>query len=148
MCVIVLYCCHGDRNIECVDMMISEGCQISARDKLGRTPLHYATATAQYQCVLSLVANGASLTVTDNFKRTPLHYAATADGDAKLVDMRWAWFWVGVVLGILSVYTSSLVQAIFRNRTLSNDTFVYLTTSEMRTPHYPGHFNLTQWCLD
>ena len=66
-------------------MMISEGCQISARDKLGRTPLHYATATAQYQCVLSLVANGASLTVTDNFKRTPLHYAATSDGDAKLV---------------------------------------------------------------
>ena len=66
-------------------MMISEGCQISARDKLGRTPLHYATATAQYQCVLSLVANGASLTVTDNFKRTPLHYAATSDGDAKSV---------------------------------------------------------------
>ena len=66
-------------------MMISEGCQISARDKLGRTPLHYAAATAQYQCVLSLVANGASLTVTDNFKRTPLHYAATSDGDAKSV---------------------------------------------------------------
>ena len=33
------------------------------------------------------------------------------------------------------------------NRTLSsisNVTFVYLTTSEMRTPHYSGHFNLTQ----
>ena len=68
-------------------MMISEGCQISARDKLGRTPLHYATATAQYQCVLSLVANGASLTVTDNFNRTPLHYAATSDGDAKSVRL-------------------------------------------------------------
>ena len=66
-------------------MMIGEGCQISARDKQGRTPLHYATATAQYQCVLSLVANGASLTVTDNFKRTPLHYAANADSDAKSV---------------------------------------------------------------
>ena len=33
------------------------------------------------------------------------------------------------------------------NRTLSsvsNDTFVYLTTSEMRTPHYSGHFHLSQ----
>ena len=29
---------------------------------------------------------------------------------------------------------------------LSNDTFVYLTTSEMRTPHYSGHFNLTRQC--
>ena len=26
----------------------------------------------------------------------------------------------------------------------NNDTFVYLTTSEMRTPHYSGHLNLTQ----
>lgn len=71
------------RNIECVDMMIGEGCQINARDKLGRTPLHYAAATAQYQCVLSLVANGAVLTVLDKFIRTPLHYAAAADNDAK-----------------------------------------------------------------
>ena len=37
------------------------------------------------------------------------------------------------------------------NGTLSNvsiATFVYLTTSEMRTPHYSGHFNLIQWCPD
>lgn len=64
-------------------MMIGEGCQINTRDKLGRTPLHYAAATAQYQCVLSLVANGAMLTVLDKFNRTPLHYAAAADNDAK-----------------------------------------------------------------
>ncbi len=59
------------------------GCSVSAMDKLGRTPLHYAAATAQYQCVLSLVASGASLIVADKMNRTPLHYAATADGDAK-----------------------------------------------------------------
>jgi len=66
-------------------MMIGEGCQINARDKLGRTPLHYAAATAQYQCVLSLVANGAVLTVVDKYNRTPLHYAAAADNDANCV---------------------------------------------------------------
>ena len=41
----------------------------------------------------------------------------------------------------------SLYQDNSINRTLSsvlNVTFVYLTTSEMRTPHYSGHFNLTQ----
>ena len=65
--------------------MIQEGCQVNARDKQGRTPLHYAAATAQYQSVVSLVANGASLTVTDSLNRTPLHYAAAADSDAKLV---------------------------------------------------------------
>ena len=63
------------------------GCAIGAKDKLGRTPLHYAAATAQYQCVLSLVANGASLTISDKLNRTPLHYAAAADGDAKLVGL-------------------------------------------------------------
>ena len=25
---------------------------------------------------------------------------------------------------------------------------LYQDTSEMRTPHYPGHFNLPQWCPD
>lgn len=65
--------------------MIGMGCDINSRDKLGRTPLHFAAATAQYQCVLSLVANGASLTCTDKLSRTPLHYAAASDSDAKLV---------------------------------------------------------------
>ena len=63
--------------------MVSLRCDINARDKLGRTPLHYAAPTAQYQCVLSLVANGSSLTVTDKLNRTPLHYAAASDSDAK-----------------------------------------------------------------
>ena len=67
--------------------MVGIGCHINAKDKLGRTPLHYASATAQYQCVLSLVANGASLTVVDKLNRTPLHYAAAADNDAKLVGV-------------------------------------------------------------
>ena len=72
------------RNIECVDLMIGVSCEVNARDKLGRTPLHYAASTAQYQCVLSLVANAADLTAVDKLDRTPLHYAAAADGDAKL----------------------------------------------------------------
>ena len=45
----------------------------------------------------------------------------------------------------------SLYQDTSINRTLSsvsNVTFVYLTTSEMRTPHYSGHFNLSQYCPD
>ena len=44
-----------------------------------------------------------------------------------------------------------LIEDISINRTLSsvpNAAFVYLTTSEMRIPHYSGHFNLTQWCPD
>jgi serine/threonine-protein phosphatase 6 regulatory ankyrin repeat subunit A len=76
--------CGG--NIECVDLMITEGCQINAKDKMGRTPVHYAAATAQYQCLLSLVANGANLTVVDNVKRTPLHYAAAADAEGNCIS--------------------------------------------------------------
>ncbi len=74
---------HTHRSSECVDLIMRLGCSVTSKDKLGRTPLHYAAATAQYQCVLSLVASGASLTMADKLNRTPLHYAATADGDAK-----------------------------------------------------------------
>ena len=49
----------------------------------------------------------------------------------------------------LSLYqdTSELRTTLYINKTLSsvsNVTSVYLTTSEMRTPHYSGHFNLVQ----
>ena len=79
-----LYSSHCS-NIECVDVILNMVGfpNINGRDKYGRSPLHYAAATAQYQCVLSLVANGASLTSLDKFNRTPLHYAAAADSDAK-----------------------------------------------------------------
>ena len=63
--------------------MIGQGCDINARDKHGRTPLHYATSTAQFQCILSLVANGAAVNVFDNKGCTPLHFASAADADAK-----------------------------------------------------------------
>ena len=78
-------CSLSCSNIECVDVILNMVgfANVNARDKYGRSPLHYAAATAQYQCVLSLVANGASLTSLDKFNRTPLHYAASADSDAK-----------------------------------------------------------------
>ena len=36
------------------------------------------------------------------------------------------------------------VGGTFITMSVPKTTFVYLTTSEMRTPHYSGHFNLTQ----
>ena len=56
---------------------------MNARDKYGRTPLHYAAATAQFQCILSLIGNNAEINITDLEGRTPLHYASSADADAK-----------------------------------------------------------------
>ena len=75
--------CGG--NLDCLELMIGQGCDINARDKHGRTPLHYATSTAQFQCILSLVANGAAVNVFDNKGCTPLHFASAADADANCV---------------------------------------------------------------
>ena len=70
-------------NLDCLELMIGQGCHVNARDKYGRTPLHYAAATAQFQCILSLIGNGAEVNITDLEGRTPLHYASSADADAK-----------------------------------------------------------------
>ena len=63
----------------------------------------------------------------------------------KTCSIRWSDF------EVLSEKISCTIYNIYRdtsiNRTLSsvsNATFVYLTTSEMRTPHYSGHFHLSQ----
>ena len=45
-----------------------------------------------------------------------------------------------------SLYQDTSISRTFLS--VLNATFVYLTTSEMRTPQYSGHFNLPQWCPD
>ena len=56
------------------------------------------------------------------------------------------------ILGLIHTHTHTHMEPFYKdtselNRTLQsvpNATFVYLTTPEMRTVHYSGHFNLTQ----
>lgn len=57
---------------------------VNIRDKVKRTPLHYAILNADQPLVQLLKKRGASMTAQDEGDHTALHYAAAAD-DAKMI---------------------------------------------------------------
>uniref|UniRef100_A0A3B3TAB1 Ankyrin repeat domain 52a n=1 Tax=Paramormyrops kingsleyae TaxID=1676925 RepID=A0A3B3TAB1_9TELE len=70
--------CLLHRNVECLNLLLSSGADLSKKDKLGRTPLHYAAANGGYQCSVALVRAGAEVNEPDGKGCSPLHYAAAS----------------------------------------------------------------------
>ena len=60
---------------EIAELLISNGIDINAKDKNGKTPLHYA-AKKSLEMVKFLISHGADINATTNQKETALHYAA------------------------------------------------------------------------
>merc|ERR1712137_423194 len=56
--------------IQVLSVLATNSSSINARDKLGRTPLHYATSAEEIQCLCSL---GAIIDLRDFEGRTPFH---------------------------------------------------------------------------
>lgn len=63
---------HGFKNI--VELLLSYGASIDAKDNRDNTPLHEATFWGHYNIAQILVSHNASIGAQDDYGRTPLHY--------------------------------------------------------------------------
>ncbi len=67
-----------------VNALIAAGAKVDARDKQGKTPLHYAVGMGWTDTVNALIAADGKVDARDPFGRTPLHHAAV-NGRAELI---------------------------------------------------------------
>ena len=62
-------------NIEAVKQHLAAGTDVNAKDKKGRTPLHYAATHGHKKIVELLIAKGADVNALNNKSDTPLNLA-------------------------------------------------------------------------
>jgi len=75
---------HG--NLEVIQFLAEEGCNLTAVDRFGRTPLFEAALNQQTECITLLKSLGASLHVPPSTQASLL-CGATSCGDASLLRM-------------------------------------------------------------
>jgi len=63
-------------DVEQVQLLISSGADVNARDMTGYTPLFYAVQSGQKKAAELLIGGGANVNARDGNGNTPLHYAA------------------------------------------------------------------------
>jgi len=76
----------ADGDIVHVKSLISKGDDVSAKDKIGRTALHYASENGHREVARLLISHGAYVNATSFDARKPLHYAAMR-GDKQTVEL-------------------------------------------------------------
>merc|ERR1712029_1230968 len=62
--------------ISIIEMLMSKGADVHARNTSGRTPIDFASDEGLTDIVEFLISHGANVNVTDNYNCTPLHRAA------------------------------------------------------------------------
>ncbi|XP_066250203.1 acyl-CoA-binding domain-containing protein 6-like [Euwallacea similis] len=63
-------------NVELLDLLINEGCDMNLQDSEGQTALHYASSCGHAECVLLLLSKGAVFDVKDTDGYTALDVAS------------------------------------------------------------------------
>ena len=68
-----------------IQLLLAAGADFKARDRVGRTPLHYVAAQSENAIeVTLLLAAGADPMARDRYCATPLHSAAQGGGNTEL----------------------------------------------------------------
>ena len=62
-----------------VELLLSKGAEVDAKDVYERTPLHYAVQQGSMGVIEMLLSKGAEVNARDNDGGTPLHYAVATD---------------------------------------------------------------------
>ena len=85
-------------NLNYARLALASGANVNAKDNVGNTPLHFATArsneelTATYidrgELVAALVDCGADMNAANNAGRTPLHYATQQGYAGRVTEER------------------------------------------------------------
>ncbi|GFV23098.1 putative ankyrin repeat protein RF_0381 [Trichonephila clavipes] len=68
-----------------VKYLVSKDADINAKDKYGRTPLHFAVKSGNLDIVKYLIKNGADVNTKNRYNWTLLHEAAAHDGQLDIV---------------------------------------------------------------
>ncbi len=64
-----------------LQLLLNNGAMVSAKDRDGRTPLHFALADGRYTLARILLDNGADANAKDNAGRTPMDLAGQVAGE-------------------------------------------------------------------
>lgn len=72
-------------SVKSIPVLANAGADISAKDAMGRTPLHWAALEGKHEQVSALLRMSASVFATDKQGRTPLHLAAMGNSE-EVVD--------------------------------------------------------------
>ena len=75
-----------DGDLKQVKLNLSQGTNVNAKDRRGRTALHRAAYEGHADVVRLLIDRGADVNARDKSQRTPLHSAAM-NGDRKTIEM-------------------------------------------------------------
>ena len=62
-----------------VRLLLEHRAEVSGRDDMGTTPLHYAAIKGRKEVALLLLAHGADVSAKDNAGYTPLQFALDAE---------------------------------------------------------------------
>ena len=60
------------KDVNVIKLLIKYGAEISIKDELGFTPLHWASMTGQYETTKLFLENGAEIDARDKYEYTPL----------------------------------------------------------------------------
>ena len=67
-------------NHEAVKQHLASGADVNATDRIGRTPLHFASSVGDKKFVVFLITKGADLNAKDQNGRTPLDWTNVVIG--------------------------------------------------------------------
>lgn len=77
-----------NKSLEDIQLLLSKGAKVNARDQYGMTPLHYAARTSKNIEVITLLLNyGANIHSLTNNRETVLHLAANHSENPAIIEL-------------------------------------------------------------